>query len=284
MKLPMPYSPSLTPYFSDKHTARVRGFTARYLALDLALPDEVAAALAAHARLVEWAGTPQPEADNARDQYRRDLLDAATAEGGTPPDPAPVITALARADAATAVATDTAQVSEELHLQLMGAVLANLDEMIATLATEHDDLIRQSLDAADSLPATITTGEAAAVHSEAAATAWRSLDQIGHRLLSVRHCRVKAAALDPTRGAADYALFRHPDRFPTDEPAPVGQPAAAAVLDLLRDPHAAGPWCPTRAQLAEHAERMTAAAAHTRRGPEARRGRYIAPPMWDTAS
>ena len=278
--LPLPYSPGSSPWSSDKQTARIRGLATRYLDLGLDLPDQVAAAVTAHTRLVAWAGTPRPDADHARHDYRRELLDAATGDG-TPPDPSPVIAALARADASTAIAKDTAQVSDELHLAVMGAVLANLDEMTNTIAAEHTELMAQAAAAADNLPATITTGEAAAVHSEPAATAWRRLDQIGQRILSVRNCRVKAAALDPTRGALDYALFRRPDKFPKDEAAPVGQPAAAAVLDLIRDPYGVEPWCPTRDELAHHVEQERAAGVRRRQGPEGARGRYVPPPMWN---
>lgn len=280
--LPLPYTPGSTPWASDKQTARIRGFAAHYLGIEqLPLPDQVADTLAAFTRAVEWAEQPRPDADAARHEYRRQLLDAAVGDTA-PPDVAPVITALARADASTAVARDTATVTEELHMTLMGAVLSNLDEMVTSLVGEHDQLMAAARSEAARLPASVRSADAAVAAGPDTAAAWLALSDIGARLMRVRDTRLRAAGLDGTRNGPDYALHRYPERFPKDDTAPSSD--ALRVLDLIVDRHRTEPWCPTRAELVDHVEQRAAAAAATRRGPESRTGRYGPPPIWDTAS
>lgn len=277
--LPMPYTgTSSSPWASDKTTARTRGFLTRYLDLGLTAPAAVTDAVAAFTTATAWAAGVAPDARNARAQYRADLLDAART-GATEPDRTHVIAALTRADATSMVGKDLAAVSETLHMELMGTVTAHLDEMTNTIVTEHEQLWRDAKTQADRLPASVRNADDAVANGPDTAAAWLNLTHIGARLMKVRDARVRAASLDGTRHSIDYALFRHPDRFPKDDVAPTND--ALRVLDLIVDRHGVEPWCPTTSELAQHVETERAATARRRQGPEAARGRYVPPPMWN---
>jgi len=279
LTLPMPYTGTgSSPWAADKGTARTRGFLTRYLDLGLITPSAVTDAVTAFTTATTWATTVGPDARNARAQYRLDLL-AAARTGAAEPDRAHVIAALTRADATSMVGQDLAAVSETLHMELMTTVTAHLDAMTDTIVAEHDRLMTDAKTQADRLPASVQSADDAVAAGPDTAAAWLALSHIGDRLMKVRDVRIRAALLDGTRHSVDYALFRRPDRFPKDDPAPVND--ALRVLDLIVDRHGVEPWCPTTVELAAHVDAERSAAVRRRQGPESTRGRYVPPPMWN---
>ncbi len=277
-RLPLPYHPGGSPWVGDKTTARILGFLTRYLELDLDLPEPVADRLEAYRRFSAWVDRPVPDAQVARQRFVDALLLAAR-NGGDEPDVEPVIVALARADAQRHVARDLESASAILHTDLIGSVRHYLDDMLTTLAAEHDALLTDARAQADLLPASVTTADLAVAAGPEAAAAWLALADIGARLRSVRACRGKIGTVDHPRGSETYLAYQHPERFPKDEPVQRTVDAVAA-LDLIHDRLDTGPWCPTRPQLVAHLEAESSAAARQRQGPNARSGQYTPQAWW----